>query len=139
MKDLKIAVVGATGAVGREMFSVLESRRFPVGELLPFASERSLGKELKLHGKSYRCQVLRPACFAGVDIAFFDASDSISKEWALRAAEEGAWVVDNSATFRMEADVPLIVPEVNGYLVKEKIKKGRDALSPRERLIAGPN
>ena len=79
MKGLKIAVVGATGAVGREMFSVLESRKFPVGELVPFASPRSEGKDLKLNGKSWRCQVMKPGCFEGVDIAFFDASDAISK------------------------------------------------------------
>lgn len=137
--DLKIAVVGATGAVGREMFSVLESRKFPVGELVAFASERSDGKELRLNGKHWRCQVMKPGCFKGVDIAFFDASDAVSKEWVPRASEEGAWVVDNSATFRMESDVPLVVPEVNGRLVEEKAKRGVKALSPRERIIAGPN
>jgi aspartate-semialdehyde dehydrogenase len=138
-KALKIAVVGATGAVGREMFSVLESRNFPVGDLVAFASPRSDGKELKLQGKSYRCQVMAPGCFKGVDIAFFDASDAVSKEWVPRATEEGAWVVDNSATFRMEKDIPLVVPEVNGKLVEEKVKRGVRALSPRERIIAGPN
>src|SRR5277367_1232134 len=105
-KDLKVAVIGATGAVGREMFSVLESRKFPVGELRAFASERSNGKELRLNGRTWRCQVMKPGCFEGVDSAFFDASDEVSKEWVPRAVAEGAWVVDNSATFRMEPDVP---------------------------------
>jgi aspartate-semialdehyde dehydrogenase len=136
---LKIAVVGATGAVGREMFSVLESRKFPVGELRAFASERSSGKELKLNGSTWKCQVMKPGCFEGVDIAFFDASDAVSKEWVPRATQEGAWVVDNSASYRMEQDVPLVVPEVNGRLVEEKAKRGVKALSPRERIIAGPN
>jgi aspartate-semialdehyde dehydrogenase len=82
---------------------------------------------------------MKPGCFKGVDIAFFDASDAVSKEWVPRASEEGAWVVDNSASYRMESDVPLVVPEVNGKLVEEKVKRGVKALSPRERIIAGPN
>src|SRR4051812_28642060 len=124
MNGLRIAVVGATGAVGREMFSVLETRKFPVGELIPFASDRSDGKELKLNGKAWRCRVMKPGCFEGIDIAFFDASDAVSREWVPRATAEGAWAVDNSATFRMEADVPLVVPEVNGKLVEEMVRRG---------------
>ncbi|HUP56913.1 MAG TPA: aspartate-semialdehyde dehydrogenase [Bdellovibrionota bacterium] len=139
MKSLRIAVVGATGAVGREMFSVLQSRKFPVAELVPFASARSEGKALMFNDKSRLCKVMKPGCFEGIDIAFFDASDPVSKEWVPRATEEGAWAIDNSAAFRMESDVPLVVPEVNGHLVEERAKRGLKSLTPRERIIAGPN
>src|SRR3989344_4034395 len=107
----KVAVVGATGAVGKEMLEILRSRKFPVSELQLFASSRSEGKEIRFNEKSYRCQVLKPGCFSKSQIVFFDASDEISKQWALPAAEEGAWVVDNSATYRMDESVPLLVPE----------------------------
>lgn len=136
-QGLKIAIVGATGAVGRELLQILEARKFPVAELVPFASERSEGKPVKLNGKTFASQVLKKGCFEGVDIAFFDASDAISKEWVTEASESGAWVVDNSATYRLEQDIPLIVPEVNGHLLENLLKKGQ--LSARERIIAGPN
>src|SRR5579885_3509014 len=113
-KGLKVAVVGATGAVGRELLSILQERKFPVAELVPFASSRSLGQAIQFNDKSYKVQVLKKGCFDGVDIAFFDASDAVSKEWVPEAAQSGAWVVDNSATFRMDEDVFLLVPEVNG-------------------------
>jgi len=138
MRNLTVAVVGATGAVGREMLQILEHRDFPVGKLIPFASPRSEGKAVQFGEKAHRCQVLKKGCFEGVDIAFFDAADAISKEWAPHAAESGAWVVDNSASFRMEKDVLLLVPEVNGELLLKKLKSGRP-LSPRDRIIAGPN
>jgi aspartate-semialdehyde dehydrogenase len=138
-KGLKVAVVGATGAVGKQLVSILEERKFPVGELVPFASARSLGKPVELNGKSYPCQVMKPGCFNGIDIAFFDASDAVSKEWVPQAVESGAWVVDNSGTFRMEKDVLLLVPEVNGDLLEERLKKGGDHLFARDRIIAGPN
>src|SRR6185503_1227186 len=105
------AVVGATGAVGKELLSILEERGFPVSELLLFASPRSEGKEIQFKDRAHKVRSLRSGCFDGVDIAFFDASDAISKEWVPQAADSGAWVVDNSATFRMENDVPLLVPE----------------------------
>jgi aspartate-semialdehyde dehydrogenase len=133
----KVAVVGATGAVGKEMLEVLRSRRFPVSELVLFASPRSEGKEIRFNDKSYRCQVLKPGCFAKSQIAFFDASDEISKEWSHQAADEGAWVVDNSATYRMDETVPLLVPEVNGDLLKAKLQSAK--LSAKERILAGPN
>ena len=139
-KGLKIAVVGATGAVGRELLSILESRKFPVEVLVPFASQRSEGKSIQWNGRSYPCQTLSPGCFTGVDIAFFDASDAISKEWVPQAAESGAWVVDNSAVFRLEKDILLLVPEVNGDLLQERIQKQRTGkLSWRERILSGPN
>lgn len=125
----RVAVVGATGAVGQVLLGCLESREFPVTELIPIASPRSEGKRVGFKGQELRCQILKPGIFKGVDIAFFDASDAISKEWVPRAVDEGAWVVDNSASFRLDPDVPLIVPEVNG------MKLG----SPRSRVLTGPN
>ena len=136
---MKVAVVGATGAVGKHLLAVLESRKFPVTELVPFASSRSEGKEIHWNGRGFRCQVLRKGCFEGVNIAFFDASDAVSKEWVPQAVEAGAWVVDNSATFRLEEDVLLLVPEVNGELLEARLKKGVKNLSPRERILTGPN
>ena len=141
-KKLKIAVVGVTGAVGRELLSILKDRRFPVAELVPFASARSEGLNIKFDEKNYPVQVLKKGCFDGVDIAFFDASDAVSKEWVPEAAQAGAWVIDNSASYRMEDDVFLLVPEVNGALLEDRIskaKKSGSALKPRERIIAGPN
>jgi aspartate-semialdehyde dehydrogenase len=138
-KGLRTAVVGATGAVGRELLRILEERRFPVSELVAFASPRSEGKAVHLNGKSTPCRVLQKGCFAGVDIAFFDASDAISREWVMEAAEAGAWVIDNSAVYRMESDIPLLVPEVNGDLLVQRLSKGVGQLEPRERIFAGPN
>jgi aspartate-semialdehyde dehydrogenase len=135
----KVAVVGATGAVGKELLSILRDRKFPIKELVPFASARSEGKQVEFGGRSYGCQTLKKGCFEGVDIAFFDASDAISKEWVPHAAESGAWVVDNSATFRMDDDVLLLVPEVNGALLEARLKNGAKNLSPRERILTGPN
>jgi aspartate-semialdehyde dehydrogenase len=141
-KGLRTAVVGATGAVGRELLRILEERKFPVSELVAFASARSEGKSVQLNGKSTSCRVLKKGCFDGIDIAFFDASDAISKEWVMEAAEAGAWVIDNSAVFRMEEDIPLLVPEVNGAWLDQRLASVQgDAkkLKPRERIFAGPN
>src|SRR6476646_8040431 len=120
---MKVAVVGATGAVGQELLSILEERKFPVQELVPFTSARSEGKEISFNGKPYRCRTLKKGCFEGIDIAFFDASDAVSKEWVPQAAEAGAWVVDNSATFRLDDDILLLVPEVNGHLLEKKLRE----------------
>jgi aspartate-semialdehyde dehydrogenase len=118
----------------------LALRSLPVTELRCFASERSKGKILRFDGKEVKCEVLAPGCFQGIDIAFFDASDAISKEWSLQAAEAGAWVVDNAAVYRMEKDIPLVVPEVNGELVAAKVKENlKTKLPARGRVIAGPN
>jgi aspartate-semialdehyde dehydrogenase len=136
---MRVAVVGATGAVGQQLLSILKERRFPVSELVPFASARSEGKPLEWNGKTYRCQALKKGCFAGVDVAFFDASDAVSKEWVPEAAESGAWVIDNSATFRLEDDIPLLVPEVNGHVLKDRLARGVKNLKPRERILTGPN
>ena len=123
-----IAVVGATGAVGIEMIKTLEKRNFPVGKLTLLASARSVGKKLKFRGAEVTVTELTKDSFKGVDIALFSAGGSISKEFAPIAAKAGCVVVDNSSAFRMDPDVPLVVPEINASDVKKH--KG---------IIANPN
>jgi aspartate-semialdehyde dehydrogenase len=123
-----VAVVGATGAVGIEMIKTLEKRRFPAGKLTLLASARSAGKKLKFRGDELTVTELTKDSFKGVDIALFSAGGSISKEFALIAAKAGCVVIDNSSAFRMEASVPLVVPEINAADVKQH--KG---------IIANPN
>jgi aspartate-semialdehyde dehydrogenase len=108
-----VAVVGATGAVGTEMIAILEERKFPVGELRPLASARSAGGIVAFHDAEVPIQELTNDSFAGVDIALFSAGADISREFAPIAAKAGAVVIDNSAAWRMDKDVPLVVPEVN--------------------------
>jgi aspartate-semialdehyde dehydrogenase len=113
-----VAVVGATGAVGIEMIKTLAKRDFPVGKLTLLASTRSVGKQLKFKGTDITVTELTKDSFAGIDIALFSAGGSISKEFAPIAAKAGSVVVDNSSAFRMDAAVPLVVPEVNAADVK---------------------
>ena len=113
MREYVVAVVGATGAVGKEMIRVLEQRNFPVKKLVPLASSRSAGKEVEFKGKKWKVEELRPESFEGVDIALFSAGGERSREFAPEAVKRGAVVIDNSSAFRMEPDVPLVVPEVN--------------------------
>ncbi len=127
-KNLHVAIVGATGAVGIEMIKTLEKRNFPVGELTLLASARSVGKKLPFRGTDIAIKELRADSFAGVDVALFSAGGSISKEFAPHAVKAGAVVVDNSSFYRMDPDVPLVVPEINGADVKKH--KG---------IIANPN
>ena len=128
MADPRVAVVGATGAVGQEMMEVLKKRNFPVGELVPLASERSRGKHVSFRGEEVAVQVLGRDSFKNVDLALFSAGGSISKELGPVAVESGAVVVDNSSAFRMDPDVPLVVPEVNP-----------EAIKGHKGLIANPN
>jgi aspartate-semialdehyde dehydrogenase len=123
-----VAVVGATGAVGTEMIDVLEERGFPVGTLIPLASSRSAGGTVSFRGEAIAVQVLTKESFAGVDIALFSAGADISREFAPIAAKAGAVVIDNSAAWRMEPDVPLVVPEVNAH-----------DLANHKGIIANPN
>lgn len=123
-----VAIVGATGAVGVEMIKVLERRQFPVGKLVLLASARSAGKTLPFNGETVTVQELTEDSFTGVDIALFSAGGGISRKFAPFAVKAGAVVVDNSSEFRMNPDVPLIVPEINGDDVKNH--KG---------IIANPN
>lgn len=127
-----VAVAGATGAVGEELFRVMEEQNFPVGELLPLASARSAGEVIEFNGKEYRVEELTEDVFEGrdIDIAFFSAGGSISAKYAQYAVEAGAVVIDNTSHFRMDPEVPLVVPEVNP----------QDIASWRETgIIANPN
>lgn len=128
MKSYRVGIVGATGAVGQEMLNVLGNRNFPVKELRLFASERSAGKKIIFKGKEIIVEKLTEEFYKGLDIALFSAGGSISKEFAPIAAKNGVVVIDNSSAFRMDSDVPLVVPEVN----PEDIKKHKG-------IIANPN
>lgn len=125
---MKISVVGATGMVGQEMLKVLEERNVQIDELLPAASERSVGKEVMFKGKSVKVISMDDAVAAKPDIAIFSAGGSVSKEWAPKFAEAGTTVIDNSSAWRMEPNIPLIIPEVNGHLIQ-----------PNDKIIANPN
>ena len=110
-----VAVVGATGAVGREMIEILEERSFPVSDLLPLASERSEGERIEFRGRKWTVKRLAKQSFSGADIALFSAGAERSREFAPAAVEAGAVVIDNSSAFRMDPKVPLIVPEINAH------------------------
>jgi aspartate-semialdehyde dehydrogenase len=125
---MKTAVVGATGMVGRTMIRVLEERNFPVTELLPAASERSVGKEITFRGKPVKVVSVQEAIDAKPAFAIFSAGATASKEWAPMFAANGTVVIDNSSAWRMDPSVPLVVPEINSH----SIKKG-------DRIIANPN
>ncbi|MGZ6126443.1 MAG: aspartate-semialdehyde dehydrogenase, partial [Myxococcales bacterium] len=124
MRKYRVAIAGATGVVGREMMKVLEERDFPVAELIPLASERSEGHTLEFRGEEVVVRRLKPDSFAGVDIGLFSPGASVSREFAPHAARAGAVVIDNSSAFRMEADCPLVVPEVNPRDVALAVKPG---------------
>ncbi|MCL4537147.1 MAG: aspartate-semialdehyde dehydrogenase, partial [Nitrospirae bacterium] len=113
-----VAVVGATGAVGNEMIAVLEERNFPIEKLRLFASERSEGKTLQFEGSEIPVEALNENSFKGIDIALFSAGAERSKVWAPIAARSGCVVVDNSSQWRMDPEVPLVVPEVNAHDLK---------------------
>lgn len=123
-----IAIVGATGAVGAELLAVLERRAFPVGRLLPLASARSVGTTVTFRGEAVPVAEATPDSFAGIDVAFFSAGATRSRELVPHARAAGALVVDNSSAFRMSPEVPLVVPEVNP-----------EALQGNQGVIANPN
>ncbi|MEZ4997349.1 MAG: aspartate-semialdehyde dehydrogenase [Bacteroidales bacterium] len=125
---MKVAVVGATGMVGRMMLKVLEERQFPVDRLFPAASERSAGREVVFRGKPVRVVSVMEAVEAVPDVALFSAGASVSKEWAPVFAENGTVVIDNSSAWRMEKEIPLVVPEINAA-----------AVTAETRIIANPN
>lgn len=125
---MKIAVVGATGLVGTKMLEVLGERNFPVTELIPVASERSVGKQLEFKGKKYTVYSMEQAIAAKPQIALFSAGGSTSLEWAPKFAEAGITVIDNSSAWRMDTTKKLVVPEVNG-----------DVLGSADLIIANPN
>ena len=125
---MKIAVVGATGLVGSVMLKVLEERNFPITELIPVASEKSVGKEIQFKGKSFKVHSMQAAIDAKPAIALFSAGGGTSLEWAPKFAEVGTFVIDNSSAWRMHADKKLIVPEINA-----------DEIGPNDKIIANPN
>ena len=127
-KEMRIAVVGATGMVGTKMLEVLAERNFPVTELVPVASERSAGKKLLFEGTEYTIHTLQEGVDAKCDIALFSAGGSVSKEWAPKYAAAGTTVIDNSSAWRMDKDKPLVVPEINAHHIKAE-----------DKIIANPN
>jgi aspartate-semialdehyde dehydrogenase len=127
-KSYHVAIVGATGAVGEELLRVLERRAFPVERLVPLCSERSAGGSVSFRGEKITAQRLSRDSFSGIDVAFFSAGGNVSGEYAPIAREAGAVVIDNSSLFRMDPDVPLVIPEINGADVGE-----------HQGLIANPN
>ncbi|MDR2844578.1 MAG: aspartate-semialdehyde dehydrogenase [Puniceicoccales bacterium] len=124
----KVGIVGVTGAVGQEILSLLEKHNFPVSELRPLASARSVGKKVSFAGKDWAIAEATPDAFAGLDFAIFSAGGSISLALAHEAVKRGCVVVDNSSAFRMDASVPLVVPEINAH-----------ALAAHKGIIANPN
>lgn len=125
---MKVAVVGATGLVGTKMLQVLAERNFPVTELVPVASERSVGKEIEFKGKKYKVVSMSDAIAAKPAVALFSAGGGTSLEWAPKFAEAGITVIDNSSAWRMDATKKLVVPEINA-----------DALTKDDKIIANPN
>jgi aspartate-semialdehyde dehydrogenase len=129
-KTYDVAVVGATGAVGETMLSILAERKFPVGKVYPLASSRSAGKKVEFNGKMLTVEDLATFDFGKVQIGLFSAGGSISAEYAPKAAEAGCIVIDNTAHFRYDDDIPLVVPEVNPHAIANYKTRG---------IIANPN
>ena len=127
---LRVAVVGATGNVGRELFNIMDERNFPADKVHAVASRRSVGRKCSYGDKTLRCEDLDSFDFSQVDMVLMSAGGSVSKEWAPKIAAAGAIVIDNSSAWRMDPDVPLVVPEVNGEAVLDYGKKN---------IIANPN
>ena len=126
----KVAMVGATGAVGETLLAILAEREFPISELVPLASERSAGEKISFDGKQITVRNLADYDFDGVDIAFFSAGGSVSREHAPRAAAAGAVVIDNTSEYRYQDDIPLVVSEVNPHAIADYTTRG---------IIANPN
>ena len=125
-----VAVVGATGNVGREMLDILAERRFPADEVVALASSRSLHTEVSFGDKTLKCKALDTYDFRGIDICLMSAGGSVSRDWSPRIAAHGAVVIDNSSVWRMDPDVPLVVPEVNAHAL--------DGFA-RKNIVANPN
>ena len=130
MQGFKVAVAGATGNVGREMLSILAERRFPVSEVVALASSRSIGTEVSFGDRILKCKALENYDFSTTDICLMSAGGAVSKEWSPKIGARGCVVIDNSSTWRMDPDVPLVVPEVNADAAKGYGKKN---------IIANPN
>lgn len=128
-KKYKVGIVGATGMVGQAFLKLIEERNFPLAELRPFASESSAGKKLKCKNQEWEVKALKPECFDGLDLVFIATGDELSLEWSPIAVKAGAFVVDNSAAFRMNPNSELVVPEINLGKVDRK----------KPQIIANPN
>lgn len=128
MAGLNVAILGASGAVGSELIRLLEERNFPISSVRLLASSRSAGRKVDCLGQEVEIQEVRAEAFDGVDIAFFSAGGSVSRQWAPIAVEKGALVIDNTSAFRLDPEVPLVVPEANAHTIKE-----------HRGLIANPN
>src|SRR5271170_4419120 len=126
----KVAVVGATGSVGRELLDVLAERAFPASEVVAVASSRSIGTEVSFGDRTLKVKGLEHYDFKGTDLVLMSAGSTVSKEWSPKIAAQGAVVIDNSSCWRMDRGVPLIVPEVNAAALDEGIPKG---------IVANPN
>ena len=129
-KSFNVAIAGATGAVGETLLGILKERKFPVGELVPLASERSAGDKVEFGNRQVTVRNLADYDFAGIDIAFFSAGGSVSREHVPRAVAAGAVVIDNTSEFRYQDDVPLVISEVNPHAIAKGVKRG---------IIANPN
>jgi aspartate-semialdehyde dehydrogenase len=129
-KTFNIAIAGATGAVGEALLSILKQRKFPIGELVPLASERSAGSKVEFGNRSITVKNLADYDFNGIDIAFFSAGGSVSRVHVPRAADAGAIVIDNTSEFRYQPDVPLVISEVNPHAIEQYRSRG---------IIANPN
>jgi aspartate-semialdehyde dehydrogenase len=133
-RQLSVAVVGATGAVGEALLSLLEGAPFSIRDFYPVASRGSVGKTVLFRNKNYLLKTLEEMDFSVVDLVFFVSHAELSQEWVPKALEAGALVIDNSSAFRLEAGVPLIIPEVNGQSLLEHFQN-----NPEQRLVANPN
>lgn len=130
MEQYTVAIVGATGLVGETLLALLEERNFPVEKIIPIASENSAGDTVGFKGKRFGVKTLDEVDFSEVDFAFFSAGAAVSKEWAREAANAGAIVIDNTTAFRMDPEIPLVVPEVNAHALAHYAKHN---------IIANPN
>jgi aspartate-semialdehyde dehydrogenase len=130
----KVAVVGATGNVGREMLSILAERQFPADELFAIASRRSIGTDVSYGDATLKCKDLEQFDFSGIDFCLMSAGSAVSKEWAPRIGAKGSLVIDNSSCWRYDAEVPLVVPEVNAHVLGEYM-----ARKSKKNIIANPN
>ncbi len=125
---MKLAVIGATGLVGRKIIQVLEEKRFPIDEFVAVASKNSAGQNIKFRGDNYRVITIEEGLYAAPDIAIFSAGAEISKKWAKKFARKDCFVIDNSSTWRMDETVPLVIPEINA-----------STISSKKKIIANPN
>jgi aspartate-semialdehyde dehydrogenase len=132
--SFRVAVVGATGNVGREMLNILAEREFPTDEVVALASRRSIGTEVSFGNQTLKCRDLEQFDFAGVDFCLMSAGSAVSKEWSPKIGAKGSIVIDNSSCWRYDADVPLIVPEVNAHVLEEYMQR-----NAKKNIIANPN